>query len=432
MGNLMSGEQGQGLQGLLGNPLFNAGMGLLQANNANFGENNNPYQAVLGGLQRSQQNRDMGDQRAALKKARERQDELNKKLQEMYAAQPNASMQSMAPPTEMQRIQQLLNSSPSGPPDPNTMGGAQNPFGQALGTDADAPAPRAMPTSSEITAIMMQYGNPAQQQSAFKELGTNARFKQGLAAEEQLYRQRQGFKSKIGQYNPRDYTTESWAESLRTGDSSKLVRYERTRTFRDADGITHRYDAATGKNLGAFSDVQDVAANKKIINQSAAEGTAQGKEVTSAKQALASIGTLETQMTNILADPSFESSVGALDAITGRIGEMFGSDEGVLGGEVERVSNNLVTEVVKSWKGAISERELDFFQNSVPGRTSSPETWRRWFKNEFLPRKQLMARVASGEVFSDPRLEGGQSDNVFLDVDIENLINKYLGPQGSP
>ena len=67
MGNLLSGAQGAmqkagGMQGLMENPMFNVGMGLLQANNAGYGQDSNPFRAAMGGLQQTQRNRDLGDE----------------------------------------------------------------------------------------------------------------------------------------------------------------------------------------------------------------------------------------------------------------------------------------------------------------------------------------------------------------------------------
>lgn len=49
----------------------------------------------------------------------------------------------------------------------------------------------------------------------------------------------------IGQYNPRDYTTESFAEFVRSGDPSVLERYAPQRSV-DIGGVPHVFDPAIG------------------------------------------------------------------------------------------------------------------------------------------------------------------------------------------
>ena len=50
----------------------------------------------------------------------------------------------------------------------------------------------------------------------------------------------------IGTYNPRDYTVESFAEFRRTGDPSKLERYEKDQ-FKEIGGVTYRLNPATNQ-----------------------------------------------------------------------------------------------------------------------------------------------------------------------------------------
>lgn len=452
MGNLLSqaggslkagfqkGSGGQGVEGLLENPLFNIGMGLLQANNAGPGQNKNPFSAALGGLQQTQQNRDIGDERDALEKARQRQDELYKRLQEVYAPQPGQPQMSSIgqQPNLLQQLgiggaQPVPGQTPGIVPGAPPVGGnPANPFSSAP-TSAGAAPVGAAPPISEIGSIMLQYGSPAQQQAVYSQMSAGDRFKQRLAAEETRYQQGKDNRNRIGQFNPRDYTTESFAEFEQTGNVGALERYERVRTVKGPDGINRRIDVSTGQMLGVVEDVGDVAANKREINRAGAQGTAEGGAITAAQQQLAGLQTNEDQLTTLMADKNFGASVGKLDAVTGRFGEMFGSEQGVLGGEVQRVSNALVTQAVSSWKGAISERELQFFQDSVPGRGSSEATWRHWFENEYKPRKRLAERVASGEVFHDDRLQGGSSSTAqfdnFVSQEAADLLSKYLTPQ---
>ena len=145
-----------------------------------------------------------------------------------------------------------------------------------------------------------------------------------------------------------------------------------------------------------------VIRNAYDIKRSGASGSAQGAATTAAQESLAGMESTEAQLQEILHDPEFSQAVGLVDAFTGRVGEALGTKQGVLGGQAERLANQLVVDAVSNWKGAISEKELDFFLKSAPGRASSPETWSHWFHKEYLPRKERVARVARGEAFSRP------------------------------
>ena len=411
-------EAGGGFEGLLGNPVFNAGLAVAAD------RNQNPAGAIAQGLFSAQKNRDASDERAATKKARERQEKLYEKIADAYAQQAGVSQLPPVAPGQGQPQQspvanppvsaeQMLSGGlvpPTGqgvaqpPGDPYGVAGtSQYPFGSAPGPTNGGPG------VNDIGALMMQFGTPQQQQAAFAQLAAGDRYRMGLAAEEARYQRKKADQGSIGNVTPSNYTPESLAIYDQTRDFGDLERYERVRTFTDADGVTHRYDSVSGQNLGSFRTTQEVADSAATIKRAEAQGGAEGREITAAQKQLGALETQEAQLVKMMGSEDFEGAVGPLDAVTGRIGEAFGSDEGVLGGQVQRQANALVTEFVRDWKGAISERELDFFLNSVPGRGSSPETWRRWFQEEYLPRKELAKRVASGDIFNDPRLEGGNS-----------------------
>jgi hypothetical protein len=158
-------------------------------------------------------------------------------------------------------------------------------------------------------------------------------------------------------------------------------------------GAQFAFDPLTGE---ASPVITGQAAGQRAA-ETAAMTAAAKKDVASQKEAesrLIDLETQEQQLVSIMNDPNFEQAVGPLDAITGRIGERFGTEAGVLGSQLERQANALVREAAGTWKGAISEKELELFQQSVPGRGSSPETWRTWFQNEYMPRKQAVQRKA--------------------------------------
>jgi hypothetical protein len=277
---------------------------------------------------------------------------------------------------------------------------------------------------------MLQYGSPSQQQAALTSMSAGERFSQGLASEESRYRRKQDNRNRIGQFNPRDYTEESFARFQETGNAADLVRYERIRTFKDADGMTHRYDAATGQEFGAFQEVGDVASNKREINRSAAQGSAEGSAITAAQRGLGDLKTQGAILKKMMDSPEFPGAVGNVDRFTGAVGAWFGSDEGALGNQVKRQVTTLVAQAAVSWKGAMSDREMELFMAGVPGAGSHHDEWRKWYDEEFLPKQRLMERVASGEIFHDDRLQGGSSQTANFDNSLDQSTSNALAQYG--
>lgn len=393
-----------GFEGLLENPRFQAGLGILEANNAGYGESSNPFTGALKGVQRAGQ---LQDARLG-RETHEQEQEMQRKLREALAKIYGANAQNAAlPGVSAGQLPTGLPGNVGVPPG----------FTTAPGTSA---APGAL---EEVAAAFLQYGTPQQQSAVFSQMSANARFKQQTAIEEARYQRKKDPSNNIGQYNPRDYTAESWADFINSKDPGKLKRYERTREVDLGGGRKGLYDPVTHK-VTEVVDKQAFDANVKDVSQSKTEGKAEGAAITAAKEGLAGMKVQEAQLERMFADPNFSQSVGPIDAVTGRIGEWFGSDQGVLGGEVQRVVNALVTQAVSNWKGAISEKELDFFLDSVPSRGSSDETWKSWYQNEYMPRRRLMERIATGEVFFDDRLVGGSSSG-YLEEGTTNTGVKW-------
>lgn len=210
-----------------------------------------------------------------------------------------------------------------------------------------------------------------------------------------------------GTYNPRDYTTESFANFLESEDPRDLVRFERLQKVDLGGGRTGLFDSETG-NLLETIDEETFVENTRSAKSAAASGSAEGSAVTAAQVELEGLNRLDSQLQNMMSNPDFDASVGAVDNLTGRIGQLWGSEEGELGAQASRLMTELITQAASTWKGAISERELDLFINSAPSRSTSANGWRKWYQEEFLPRKRQIERTAGGQSFPI----ANQSENV--------------------
>lgn len=216
---------GGGSAGLLGDPLFQVGMGLL----AKGQDNRIPYAtAVMQGLQGAQSARDQATRRQMLaeqaRREKMKREAYEKAIAQLYpntpgdmAAQPVPSQ--VAPGMEMQMM---------GPPTPPT----QNPM------------------ASLLTAIGPEAGSTA--------------LVEGLLAK------RDGFD--IQAPSPKDFTPESIAEYQQTGDASVLVRRPTTKIFTDKDGTRFLLDYSDPDNpqktqITSPQDIADRAAEFKRIER---------------------------------------------------------------------------------------------------------------------------------------------------------------------
>ncbi len=276
MGNLLSGAQGAmqkagGVRGLMENPMFNVGMGLLQANNAGYGQDSNPFRAAMGGLRGAQRNQDMGAERDALKKARDNQDKLQELLQQLYGGQAQgAQVPQMSPGLPPPNPFQTPGINPNAPP---TGGVPQGPFGQAP-TSAFAPVGAGMPNSQEIGRLMLQYGSPSQQQAVFTQMSAGERFRERLATEDARYNARPGLQdpvhsTQILQDGRIMQTHRSGKTSFSKVDGKEVYAKNPLKVVEDSAG-THVVDTRSGfmdtlttpEQLGTGAGVQKLTASQ--------------------------------------------------------------------------------------------------------------------------------------------------------------------------
>lgn len=151
-----------------------------------------------------------------------------------------------------------------------------------------------------------------------------------------------------------------------------------------------------GGEVQPLSTLDQEAAAKEELAAASTRGQESAKATVNAASELSKIEEREAQVLRILDDPNFDAAVGPIDQFSGRLGEAMGTEQGVLGGEIERLSNALVREAAATWKGAISEKELELFMRSVPRRGNSGATWRSWYQNEYLPMKAKVQEKAGG------------------------------------
>lgn len=115
----------------------------------------------------------------------------------------------------------------------------------------------------------------------------------------------------------------------------------------------------------------------------------------------------------LVASDDFDGSVGFFDAITGRIGQIFETDEGIAGRTAEMLANNLVLNQAQYFKGNLNETEILILQDSVPKRSDGDDIWRRWFE-----KYSDKLKIAQDKYMTD-RLarRSGDSENDIIWID---------------
>lgn len=172
-------------------------------------------------------------------------------------------------------------------------------------------------------------------------------------------------KPSIGTYNPRDYTTESFAQFQQTGDASTLKRYEPTRTV-EIGGVRYQEDPSTGQFRQIQVQNEDGTQTTMDVNAVADQEAAIKDRVTraqeDAKNATGQVREYFTQLGNI------EANI-ANYAEAKRLVQEEGADTGAIASrmpsvraaavKLENLKNRLGLDVISNATfGALSEAEM--------------------------------------------------------------------------
>lgn len=189
---------------------------------------------------------------------------------------------------------------------------------------------------------------------------------------------------KIGQYNPRDYTTDSFAEFARTGDPAVLERYAAQRNV-EIGGVPHVFDPAIGGYRpagvsGAEGErpvtATDVAASEAEITaaQEQAKQTVksgspeevrkQGEAVKESRMNIANTQDVVRQVDDILNN---EGAIKAISGVRGRIPGMPGTEGFDADIAFDRLKNTLTLGNLDKMSGVLSETDIKILQSAAGG-----------------------------------------------------------------
>lgn len=172
-------------------------------------------------------------------------------------------------------------------------------------------------------------------------------FKNTIDLMQKTFNPNKGASDNIGTYNPRDYTTESWAEFNRTGDPAGLKRYESNQVVK-IGGVDYLVDKTTGERT-PVSSLQEVTGNVEAVSGAGEKGKLNQQldikpkietAVTSAKDRATSAGDAVDKALSI------ETGLGVYDKL------------------ISEIDNGANTSVFTSWAPSISDATRRFEQGA--------------------------------------------------------------------
>jgi hypothetical protein len=229
--------------------------------------------------------------------------------------------------------------------------------------------------------------------------------------------------NRYGQYNPRDYTTESWAQFLQTEDPSVLQRYQEfgqggVRYARGPQGeLVPLVGEDTRREQG---DIQaQIAAREEELKQlrgqigrgvgeaAAAEDVAGARsrvarEVESGKQSVKKAGDIFEQVGTIRSSlPNYDEAISAIDddAMLGRVQNLLPSFRESTQ-RFENAANRLGLDVIAGTTfGALSEAEMNTAMETAVPRGMTPEATRRWLVDKRKAQEKLATELEDAAIF---------------------------------
>lgn len=252
---------------------------------------------------------------------------------------------------------------------------------------------------------------------------------------------------KIGTYNPRDYTPQSFSEFTKTGDPAVLERYASQRSV-DIGGVPHVFDPARGGYYPASVSgggqqrpvtSRDVAeseaeitrgkesAKQDVKAQSPAEQREQRKAIKETRSELMGAEDTLGQIDNILGNEEY------IDALTGVRGKVPGVP-GTPGFDAEvafdRLKNSLTLENLGKMSGVLSESDIKILSSEAggiePGMSREALIGRMNRIREVLEGKSEDARRRLREMMEGSPQEQQQSQGMS-EEDADAFIDSILG-----
>lgn len=188
------------------------------------------------------------------------------------------------------------------------------------------------------------------------------------------------------------FTPESVQKYMQTKQITDLVRNPPQMTPRQPLGVQDLIGNYTPESIKAWQQSGDISSLAPYVKPSPSAQENRLKEV----QDLAAVQQSASELRSMITNPAFSGAVGIIDKFTGKVGAQFGSEEGLLSRKAERMTSQLVTKTIKSLGANPSDRDMETVYKTIPSVGDSPEVWEDWYNNEFVPTINARARMTPG------------------------------------
>lgn len=249
----------------------------------------------------------------------------------------------------------------------------------------------------------------------------------------------------IGQYNPRDYTTESFAEFVRTRDPSVLQRYASQQSV-DIGGVPHVFDPAIGgyrpAGVAGTQGAQPVTAQTVAESEAAIAGertrateqARQDVEAGSPQERRQMAEAQQTAQQNIAnfqgivdqADLLLENDeyVEAMSGVSGKIPALPGTARYDAQVAFNQFKDTLTLGNLDKMSGVLTDRDIQVLASAAGGIEPGMS------KEALVDRLNRIKRVFESKTASERKkleefMAGEAGDIEAVQPSIDDLINKY-------
>lgn len=217
---------------------------------------------------------------------------------------------------------------------------------------------------------------------------------------------------KIGTFNPRDYTVESFSKFAQTGNPAVLERY--TEKTVDIGGVPHRLKPGTTNQYEPIRTVENVAKNKAAIRSAVkqAEATAmqtvkQTGEQKSNESAWNVYNTAMSGLTSALGETDTGPFTGLMPAVT--------ANQQIAEGAVAAMAPILKQMFRAAGEGTFTDSDQKLLMDMVPTRKDRPEAIEAKLQNiDTIVRAKLRMDIAGDTRKKPPKKEPGKMTNEEL------------------
>ncbi|MHA1570204.1 MAG: hypothetical protein ACTSWM_00175 [Alphaproteobacteria bacterium] len=165
----------------------------------------------------------------------------------------------------------------------------------------------------------------------------------------------------------------------------------------DVGGVEYEMDAQGTWNPSV--DPKTAGLNAGVLEEEIDLGKTRALDKKEQAMLASDMALQDEMIRGLIESPNFSESVGPFDTLIKNVGgAAMGGEDSLLNRKVQIMHNQLTTLQVADWKGAISERELDFFHASVPDTTDHHQVWIDWYNDMYTPTMEYAMKRARGEI----------------------------------